>query len=199
MARRSKIKTQVPANIREEFEAELVAGGFSDYQGLTNWLNERLKAEGIDMKVSVMAANRYGKSFQESFERDMAEANQTYRIAKVAMANNEDTEGVVRDATIRTLQTRLLRLSSALREAEEADDNPYQMAETTAKIAKALADLGRVEIASQKYKAELEEAVYKARMDVIKRLRDFIAEKFPDMKKAFAVVLKPFAEMLANG
>lgn len=199
MARRSKIKTEVPAKIREEFEAQLVAGGFSDYLGLTDWLNERLKAEGLDVTVSVMATNRYGKSFQEEFDRDMAEANQTYHIAKIAMANNEDTEGVVRDATIRTLQTRLLRLSSALRQAEEAGDDPHKLAETTAKIAKALADLGRVDIASQKYKAELEEAVYKARMDVIKRLRDFIAEKFPDMKKAFAVVLKPFAEMLANG
>ena len=199
MSRRSKIKTEVPPKIREEFEAQLVDGGFSDYQGLTDWLNSRLKEEGLDVTVSVMAANRYGKSFQEEFERDMAEANQTYHIAKIAMANNEDTEGVVRDATIRTLQTRLLRLSSALRQAEEAGDDPHKLAETTAKISRALADLGRVEIASQKYKAELEEAVYKARMDVIKRLRDFIAEKFPEMKKAFAVVLKPFAEMLANG
>lgn len=158
MSRRSKIKTEVPAKIREEFDAELVAGGFSDYQGLTDWLNERLKAEGIDMKVSVMAANRYGKAFQESFERDMAEANQTYHIAKIAMANNEDTEGVVRDATIRTLQTRLLRLSSALREAEEADEDPHKLAETTAKISRAVADLSRTDILSQKYKAEIKKA-----------------------------------------
>lgn len=158
MARRSKIKTQVPAKIREEFDAELVAGGFSDYLGLTDWLNERLRAEGIDMKVSVMAANRYGKAFQESFERDMAEANQTYHIAKIAMANNEDTEGVVRDATIRTLQTRLLRLSSALRDAEEAGDDPHLLAETTAKISRAVADLSRTDILSQKYKAEIKKA-----------------------------------------
>ncbi|MGZ8171821.1 MULTISPECIES: phage protein Gp27 family protein [Methylobacter] len=158
MARRSKIKTEVPAKIREEFDAELVAGGFSDYQGLTNWLNARLKAEGIDMKVSVMAANRYGKAFQENFERDMAEANQTYHIAKIAMANNEDTEGVVRDATIRTLQTRLLRLSTALRDAEEAGDDPHLLAETTAKISRAVADLSRTDILSQKYKAEIKKA-----------------------------------------
>lgn len=158
MPRRSKIKTQVPAKIREEFDAELVAGGFSDYLGLTDWLNERLRAEGIDMKVSVMAANRYGKAFQESFERDMAEANQTYHIAKIAMANNEDTEGVVRDATIRTLQTRLLRLSSALRDAEEAGDDPHLLAETTAKISRAVADLSRTDILSQKYKAEIKKA-----------------------------------------
>ena len=155
MSRRSKIKTQVPTKIREEFDAELVAGGFSDYLGLTDWLNERLKAEGIDMKVSVMAANRYGKAFQEDFERDMAEANQTYRIAKIAMANNEDSAGILRDATIRTLQTRLLRLSSSMRQLEEAGDDPHLLAKTTSNIARAVSDLTRTDILSQKYKAEI--------------------------------------------
>lgn len=158
MARRSKIKTEVPAKIREEFDAELVAGGFSDYLGLTDWLNARLKAEGLDVTVSVMAANRYGKAFQENFEADMAEANQTYHIAKLAMANHDDAEGVVRDATIRTLQTRLLRLTSALRQAEEAGDDPHKLAETTAKIARAVADLSRTDILSQKYKEEIRKA-----------------------------------------
>ncbi len=158
MARRSKIRTEVPAKIREEFEAQLVDGGFSDYQGLTDWLNSRLKEEGLDVTVSVMAANRYGKSFQEEFERDMAEANQTYHVAKLAMANHEDAEGVVRDATIRTLQTRLLRLTSSLRQLEEAGDDPHKLAETTAKISRAVADLSRTDILSQKYKAEIRKA-----------------------------------------
>ncbi len=155
MPRRSKIKTEIPAAIREEFNAELVAGGFSDYIGLTNWLNDRLKAEGLDVKVSVMAANRYGSEFQKEFERDMAEANQTYHIAKMAMANNEDTEGVVRDATIRTLQTRLLRLSTSMRQLEEAGDDPHALAKTTANIARAVSALSRTDILSQKYKAEI--------------------------------------------
>ncbi len=158
MSRRSKIETKVPAKIREEFEAELVAGGFSDYQGLTDWLNTRLKAEGLDVTVSVMAANRYGKTYQEEFERDMAEARQTYHVTKIAMANNEDTEGVVRDATIRILQTRLLRLTSSLRKLEEAGDDPHKLAETTAKISRAVADLSRTDILSQKYKAEIKKA-----------------------------------------
>jgi hypothetical protein len=199
MAKRSTIKTQVPREIQEEFNARLVAGGFADYEGLTDWLNDRLADDGLSVRISKTSAFRYGAEFQEQFERDMAEQRQLYQIAKTSLADNQDPEGVVREATIRTMQTRLLRISIALRDAEEAGDDPHLLAETSSKIAKAIADLGRTDILSQKYKAELEEAVYKARMDVIKRLRDFISDQFPDMKKAFAVVLKPFAELLANG
>ena len=158
MPRRSKIKTDVPQGLREEFNAELVANGFSNYEQLTDWLNERLKAGGSDLTVSVSSAHRYGSDFQKDFEADMAEANQTYHIAKLAVGTNEDVEGVVRDATIRALQTRLLRLTTSLRKLEQAggkDADPHKLAETTSKVARALADLSRTDIQSQKYKSEI--------------------------------------------
>jgi len=159
MARRSRIKTEVPREIQDEFNARLVAGGFSDYEGLTDWLNERLAEEGLSVRISKTSAFRYGAEFQEQFERDMAEQRQLYQIAKTSMADNQDPEGVVREATIRTMQTRLLRLSIALRDAEEAGDDPHLLAETSSKIAKAIADLGRTDIMSQKYKAEIRRQV----------------------------------------
>jgi len=155
MPRRAKIKSAIPATIRDEFNAELVAGGFSEYGRLTAWLNDRLKAEGLDITVSLSAAHRYGSDFQKEFEADMAEANQMYHVAKMAVANNEDTEGVVRDATIRVLQTRLLRLGSDLRKQQDAGGDPHKLAETTSRIARAVADLSRTDIMSQKYKAEI--------------------------------------------
>ena len=155
MARRSTIKTQVPRPIQDEFNARLVAGGFADYEGLTGWLNERLAEEGLSVRISKTSAFRYGAEFQEQFERDMTEQRQLYQIAKTSLADNQDPEGVVREATIRTMQTRLLRLSIALRDAEEAGDDPHLLAETSSKIAKAIADLGRTDILSQKYKTEV--------------------------------------------
>jgi hypothetical protein len=155
MAKRSAIKTEVPREIQDEFNARLVAGGFADYEGLTVWLNERLVESGLSIRISKTSAFRYGAEFQAQFERDMAEQRQLYQIAKTSMADNQDPEGVVREATIRTLQTRLLRLSIALRDAEEAGDDPHLLAETSSKIAKALADLGRMDIMSQKFKAEI--------------------------------------------
>jgi hypothetical protein len=162
MARRSVIKTEVPREIQDEFNARLVAGGFADYDGLTEWLNERLTAAGLSLRISRSSAFRYGAEFQEQFERDMAEQRQLYQIAKTSLADNQDPEGIVREATIRTMQTRLLRLSIALRDAEEAGDDPHLLAETSSKIAKAIADLGRTDILSQRYKEEFRAKLQKA-------------------------------------
>lgn len=159
MARRSAIKTDLPREILDEFNARLVAGGFSDYDGMTAWINGRLAEAGLELKLSRSAVYRYGSEFQERFEADMQESRQLYHVAKASLENNEDPEGVVREATIRTLQTRLLRLSVALREAEKAGDDPHLLAETTSKIARAVSDLGRADIASKKWNVEREKAI----------------------------------------
>ena len=155
MPRKSKIKTEVPADLRQALNAELVARGFSDYLALTEWLNDELEQRGLDTRVSVMATNRYGQDFEAEFNQEMAEANQLLHIARQAVAQGEDTEGVVREATARVLQTRLLKLTTALKQAQDAGDDVHLIAETTAKITRALADLGRMDIAGQKYKAEI--------------------------------------------
>ena len=159
MAKRSKIKTDIPRELLEEFNCKLVAGGFADYDGLTDWLNERLSETGQNLRISRSSALRYGQEFQEQFDRDMAEQRQLYAIAKTAVADNADPEGIVREATIRTMQTRLLRLSIALREAEEGGEDPLYIAEVSSKISRAISDLGKTDILSQKYKAEIRKQI----------------------------------------
>lgn len=159
MPRRSKIKSDVPADLRQALNAELVARGFSDYAALTEWLNDELDKRGLDVRVSVMSTNRYGQGFEAEFNAEMAEANQMLHIARHAIAQGEDTEGVVREATARVLQTRLLKLTTALKQAETSGDDVHKIAETTTKITRALADLGRMDIASQKYKTEIRKAM----------------------------------------
>ena len=159
MAKRSKIKTDIPREILEDFNAKLVQGGFADYDGLTDWLNERLQENGLNLRISRSSAFRYGQEFQEQFERDMSEQRQLYSIAKTALADNQDPEGVVREATIRTMQTRLLRLSIALREAEENGEDPLYIAEVSSKISRAVSALGKTDILSQKYKAEIKKQI----------------------------------------
>ena len=156
MSRRSKIKTQIPEAIRDEFNAELVAGGFSDYQGLTDWLNTRLKAEGIDVTVSIMAANRYGSEFQKQFEADMSEARQIHELAKMS-AKDESDDGAVRDVITRILQTRVVSLLSALRGAEKTGDpeSIHKVIDSINKLSRSAADLNRTDILSQKYKAQI--------------------------------------------
>ena len=155
MAKRSQIATEVPKPLLDELNAKLVAGGFANYTGLTDWLNKALADQDLEVRISRTALNRHGQDFQAQFEAEMAESRQLYAIAKISAAGHEDAEGVVREATIRTLQTRLLKLAVALREAEEAGDDVHQLAETSTKIARAVADLGRADIASQKWKDEV--------------------------------------------
>jgi len=162
MAKRSRLATEVPKPLLDELNAKLVAGGFSDYEGLTGWINERLAAEGLEVRISRTALHRHGKEFQSEFEAEMAETRQLYNVAKISLADSEDPEGVVREATIRTLQTRLLKLAVALRQAEEAGDDVHLLAETSTKIARAVADLGRADIASQKWKDEVQARANKA-------------------------------------
>lgn len=155
MPKRSALETEVPKPLLDEVNAKLVAGGFSNYRALSAWLNERLAAEGLEVRISKTALHNHGQEFQAQFEAEMAETRQLYQIAKISVGDSEDTEGVVREATIRTLQTRLLKLAVALRQAEEAGDDVHLLAETSTKIARAVADLGRADIASQKWKDEV--------------------------------------------
>ena len=155
MAKRSQIATEVPKPLLDELNAKLVAGGFANYNSLTIWLNQQLAENGLEVNISRSALHRHGQDFQAQFEAEMAESRQLYAVAKISAADNEDAEGVVREATIRTLQTRLLKLAVALRQAEEAGDDVHQLAETSTKIARAVADLGRADIASQKWKDEV--------------------------------------------
>lgn len=172
MARRSAIDTKVPKELLAEFNARLIDGGFSDYSGLTVWINERLAAHGLELRLCRDTVYRHGRDFQAEFEADMAESRQLYHVAKASLETNDDPEGIVREATIRTLQTRLLKLSVALREAEKAGDDPHALAETTAKIAKAIADLSRADISSQKYKSEV-----RAKIKAVVEKTDAITKK----------------------
>lgn len=162
MPPRSKIKAEIPKELREELNGRLVAGGFSDYEGLTQWLNGRLESEGLEVRISKTALFEHGKAFQEEFEAEMAESRQFYAIAKASLADNQDPEGVVREATLRTMQTRLMRLSTALRKAEAAGDDVHLLIDSSQKLARALAELGKADIASQKWNAIRRQALEEA-------------------------------------
>jgi 2,4-dienoyl-CoA reductase-like NADH-dependent reductase (Old Yellow Enzyme family) len=64
MPPRSKIY-DLPQDLREELNERLVNTGFQDYDGLTDWLEER------GFKLSRSAVHRYGRGLQEEFEEAM--------------------------------------------------------------------------------------------------------------------------------
>jgi hypothetical protein len=66
------------------------------------------------------------------------------------------------------------------------------------KLVRAIADLNRSAIGSAKWKKEFEEALHAARLEVLKQMAEFIKQHFPEFREAFAKIITPFAEWLAN-
>jgi hypothetical protein len=159
MSKRSKIATEVPRHIQEAFDAQLVKNGFSNYQGLTTWLNQALANEGLELRVGRSATAQYGKHFQMEFETRMKETNQLFQIAKVAKSQNEDTEGLLREVAILQSNGNLLRLLNEVRNAEEDGEDLALIVELNAKITNALCGMGRLDIQSRKYQDEIRKKV----------------------------------------
>lgn len=155
MSKRSKIATDVPRHIQEEFDARLVKSGFSNYQGLTTWLNQELAKEGLEFRVGKSSAARYGRDFQTEFETRMKETNQLFQIAKVAKQQNEDSEGLLREVAILQSNGNLLRLLNEVRNAEEDGEDIDLIVGLNVKITSALANMGRLDIQSRKYQDEI--------------------------------------------
>lgn len=83
MAKRSTI-SQLPENVRREFELKLAQNGFADYTALTEWLN------GQGYEISRSAVHRYGKQVQERFESIKATTEAARLIAEGA-ADDDDS------------------------------------------------------------------------------------------------------------
>jgi hypothetical protein len=155
MSRRSKITTDVPQAIQEEFNAKLVKNNFSNYQGLTTWLNQELAKQGLELRVGKSSVARYGSDFQSEFEARMKETNQLFQIAKVAKQQNEDVEGLLREVAILQSNGNLLRLLNEVRNAEEDGAAIDVVVDLNVKITSALANMGRLDIQSRKYQDEI--------------------------------------------
>lgn len=145
MAPRPKVLT-LPAEVRAELDARLVANGFGDYVALSEWL------ESQGYTIGKSALHKYGRSIQEDFERTMADVARTQAMAQAYAKANPDEQSALTGATVRIAQESLLRITIALREAE---DDPAQTARLMPSITRALADLGRLDISREKWGREL--------------------------------------------
>lgn len=153
MAKRSTI-SGLPQDLRDELNARLVAGGFSDYAGLTQWLNDELQARGESARVSRSALHRHGSEFQDEYEAHMRESRLMYEVAKAGLEQGDDPDGVLQEATHQALHTGLLRLSVTIRKLQQTED-PKTIAKLLSQVTRAAADLGRANIATKKWRADI--------------------------------------------
>ena len=147
MPARSKI-TQLPPEIKAEFDKLLIEKNFSDYDGIIDRLNGSLQAAGLEIRVSRSSAHRYGRGFEEKIAAIKVATQQAKAVAEAA----GDDEGAMNQALIRLVQQKAF---DALIEAETAEGLP-KMGTMIAKLSKA--DIENRKDARTVRKQALEEA-----------------------------------------
>lgn len=146
MARRSKVST-LPQEVLDDLNARLIGSGFSDYSGLTDWLREQ------GLNISKTALWRHGKALEDEFEEAMADARRTRAMARAAQIENDGDDGCLMGAATEIMQDSLLRVSLKLK---NSGDDPAATAKTLSLVSRAFADVGRFDIARQKWRAEVQ-------------------------------------------
>lgn len=144
MPPRSKV-FGLPGELRAELDRRLIDNGFGDYRGLERWLAEQ------GYHIGKSALHSYGEGLEADFERTMAEVQKTQRLAQAYAEANPDERNAMTGATVRIAQESLLRITMALRQAEE---DPAAVAKLMPNVTRALADLGRLDISREKWAAE---------------------------------------------
>lgn len=153
MARPAKVKL-LPPEVLDDLNARLIGQGFAGYDALAEWL----QAKGFD--ISRATLQRHGSALEAEFEEAMADARRTRALARAARESGGDEDGSLMSAAASILQDNLLRVSLAVK--RDSEDDPAAAAKTLSLISRAFADVGRMDIANQKWMAET-----RAKLDVI--------------------------------
>lgn len=140
MGQRSKI-TLLPEEVRKELEQRLIARGFSDYDGLADWLCE----QGFEIHRS--SVYRFGSQFEERIRLLKSSTDQARAIVEAS----PDDDGAMNEALMRLTQQTTFDLLMELKVDPETIDFP--------KLVNAIAAMNRSSVALKKYTAEVKERV----------------------------------------
>ena len=169
MPQRSAI-SQLPEEIRQEFEKCLIQKNFADYQGFEDWFAER------GFEISKSSAHRYGQGFQQRLSAIKIATEQAKAIASAV----GDEEGAMNDALIRLVQERAFDVLVNLQ-----DDDTGSFEKIFPKIGLMVARLGRASVQQKKWQAEARGKVQEAAKDVNKIVKQagLSTEKAEEIKK----------------
>ena len=145
---RTTVET-LPAEIKFALEKKLIQGGFADYTGLAEWLNEQ------GFEISRSSVHRYGKKFEDRLSALKIATDQAKAIAEAS----EDDAGALNDAIIRLVQTKMFDLLMDL----DVDDKSLP------RIGQAVAKLSQSAVKQKQWQADMAE---KIRKKTIKEVAD---------------------------
>lgn len=130
----------IPAEVKSWLDSSLSSQGFSNYDDLTNQLNEKLSVHGFEISISRSALGRYGKGLKDRIA-DIKASAEAAKIMREAVNDDADT---MSQANIALAQDALFKTLLALKNDDEEDNTVL-----LTKITRAIANISR---ASQKLK-----------------------------------------------
>lgn len=154
MPRRSKV-LELPEDLRQALDQRLVAGGFSDYAGLAEWLNGELAARELELTISKSALHRHGEQFESRLDRLRVATEQ----ARALTEGSEDEDGVLNEALVRLVQTETFEMLMTLGDLEL---EPQQKAGLLGKMNLAISRIVRASVKSKEWRQEVKERVRSA-------------------------------------
>ena len=144
MGRRSKIK-DLPGEVVDDLNARLIERGFSGYDELAGWLRD------LGYNISKSAVHRHGSALEAEFEEAMADARRTRALARAAREEGGEDDNAMLSAATEIMQDNLLRVSLKIK---AGDEEAAGEAKALSLVARAFSDVGRLDIARQKWMAE---------------------------------------------
>ncbi|MDR2624951.1 MAG: DUF3486 family protein [Zoogloeaceae bacterium] len=144
--RRSKV-SQLPQDLRDALNARLIGDGFANYDAIVEWLAEQ------GFVISRSSLHRHGSDLKEQIEESMADARRTRALARAAREAGDADDGELLELASGIMQDSLLRTSLQLKRA--GTDDPIETAKTLSLLSRAFADVGRFDLARQKWQSEV--------------------------------------------
>lgn len=131
----------LPEDLRHALDHRLIRGAFSDYHGLSAWLDEQGYAIGKS------ALHVYGQGLKRKLAAIRASTEAARLIAQAA----PDEEDRRSEAVMSLVQSEMFDILVNLQEAEDAD--PDERVKLLSQVARAIADLSRASISQKKHAA----------------------------------------------
>lgn len=156
----SKI-SQLPEDVRQWLERELIARGFSGYVELSELLAER------GYEIGKSAVHKYG----QRLDRKLSAIKASTAAARLIAEHAPDDEDYRSNAIISLVQTEIFDALIALQESEEEADNPDKRIELLGKAAKNIATLSRASVNRIKWAQEVKDRADRAAESVEKIAR----------------------------
>jgi hypothetical protein len=149
MSPRSAV-SNLPKSLQDELNTKLVDSSFSDYVGLSDWLEH----EGY--QISPASVWRHGSKLQAAMEKSLNKARQRMEIAKALRGASEEDKAALMEANEMVAMDQIMDMFE-----EAANLEIGERMAAVPKLVRAIADLNRAAIGSAKWKREFEAQIRK--------------------------------------